>query len=199
MKKGDQVNVKILKIDHENRRISLGYKQLSDDPWPEIARKYSGGSDCLGTVKKVMDRGVVVDLDDNVEGFVPTAQLGHKDMTDATTAFKEGDQLPLQVLELDRGQRKVILSVVAYYKKRERAEFDDFLARHQPQSTTMGDAMPEELKAAAAEAAEAEQASPPEAEEKPAAAEEAPSEEPASEESTEPTETPADSDEEKPE
>ena len=157
MKKGDRVDVKVIKIDHENRRISLGYKQLSDDPWPEIARKYSVGSECLGTISKVMDRGVVVDLGDNLEGFVPTAQLASKELTDPTGVFNEGESIPLQVIELDRHQHKVVLSVVAYYKKRERDEFDQYLAAHPATAgKAMAEAMPEELKAAASAAASAE-------------------------------------------
>jgi small subunit ribosomal protein S1 len=151
MKKGDNVEVKILKIDHDNRRISLGFKQLSEDPWPEIAQKYAVGTDCLGTITKVLDRGVVVDLDGDLEGFVPVAQLGHKDLEQPAAAFSEAESIPLQVIELDKNQRKVVLSVSAYYKKRERAELDEFLAKHEPKATTMGDAMPEELKAQASE------------------------------------------------
>ena len=147
MKKGDKVDVKVIRIDHDNRRISLGYKQLTEDPWPEIARKYSVGSECLGTITKVMDRGVVVDLGDNLEGFVPTAQLASKELTDPTGVFKEGESIPLNVIELERHQHKIVLSVVAYYKKREREEFDKYLAAHTSETTTMADAMPEELKA----------------------------------------------------
>ncbi|MCK4607181.1 MAG: 30S ribosomal protein S1 [candidate division Zixibacteria bacterium] len=149
MKKGTKLEVKILKVDHEHRRISLGYKQLTQDPWPEISRKYAVGTDCLGSISRVLDRGVVVDLDGDVEGFVPTAQLGHKELKDATGVFAEGESIPLQVTELDKNQRKVVLSVIAYYKKRERTEFDEFLAKHEPQAATLGDAMPEELKAKA--------------------------------------------------
>ena len=80
MKKGDTVRVKVLKIDHDNRRISLGYKQLQTDPWPELAQKYALGSEALGAVTRVLDRGLVVELDGHVEGFVPTAHLGKKDI-----------------------------------------------------------------------------------------------------------------------
>ena len=131
MKKGDKVDVRVLKIDHENRRISLGYKQLTEDPWPELSKKYSVGSECLGTITKVLDRGVVVDLGDGVEGFVPTNQLSTKDISDPTGAFNEGESIPLQVIEFDRGQHKVVLSVIAYYKKRERDEMDKFMAQHE--------------------------------------------------------------------
>jgi len=153
MKKGDNVEIKILKIDHDNRRISLGFKQLSEDPWPEIARKYAVGTDCLGTITKVLDRGVVVDLDGELEGFVPVAQLGRKDLEQPGAAFSEAESIPLQVIELDKNQRKVVLSVSAYYKKRERAEYEEFLAKHEPTATAMGDAMPEELKAQVSQAA----------------------------------------------
>jgi small subunit ribosomal protein S1 len=147
MKKGDRVDVKVLKIDHENRRISLGYKQLMEDPWPEMAKRFTIGAECLGTVTKVLDRGVVVDLGDAIEGFVPAAQLAGKDLTDPTGVFHEGEQVPLMVIEFDKNQHKVILSAVAYFKKRERAEFDQYLAQHPTSaSRAMAEAMPEELK-----------------------------------------------------
>jgi small subunit ribosomal protein S1 len=153
MKKGDVVDIKVTKIDHDNRRISLGYKQLTDDPWPELAERFSVGTESLGTIVKVMDRGVVVDLGEGVEGFVPTGQLASRELTDPTGVFNEGEQIPLQVIEFDRNQHKVVLSVVAYYKKRERAEFEDYLSKHDAQSgSSLADVMPEEMKASAEEA-----------------------------------------------
>lgn len=147
MKKGDKIEVKIVRIDHENRRISLGFKQLQEDPWPEFARKYAVGSECLGVISRVMDRGVIVDLEGNVEGFVPTKQLGREDMTDPTGIFKEGDEIPLQVIEFERNQHKIVMSVSAYYKKRERNELDKFLASHPVETAkTMADAMPKDIK-----------------------------------------------------
>ncbi|RME31641.1 MAG: 30S ribosomal protein S1 [Candidatus Zixiibacteriota bacterium] len=148
MKKGDMVEVKVLKIDNDNRRISLGYKQLTEDPWPELAKKLAVGTECLGTITKVLDRGVVVDLGDGVEGFVPTSQLAAREITDPTGHFSEGESLPLQVIEFDPHQHKVVASVTAYYKKRERAEYEEFLARHtnQESGTSMAEALPEEIK-----------------------------------------------------
>ncbi|UCG60289.1 MAG: 30S ribosomal protein S1 [Candidatus Zixiibacteriota bacterium] len=149
MKKGDKVEVKVIKIDHENRRISLGLKQLTEDPWGDIAKKYAVGTECLGTITKVMDRGVVVDLDNMVEGFVPTAQLGSKELTDPVGVFSEGEQIPLQVIEFERHQHKIVLSVTAYYKKRERAELDDFLTKHSSAGNkAIAEAMPDELREA---------------------------------------------------
>ncbi len=161
MKKGDALDIKVIKVDHDNRRISLGYKQLTEDPWPELAKKLAVGTECLGVITKVLDRGVVVDLGDNVEGFIPTGQLAGKELTDPTDVFKEGEQLPLQVIEFDRNQHKVVLSVVAYYKKREREEFEKYLAKHTTTTTdSMAEAMPKEVKEAAVAAPSAEPLSP---------------------------------------
>jgi len=143
MKKGDKIDIKILRIDHENRRISLGYKQLKNDPWPEISRKYAVETDCLGTITRVLDRGVTVELDGEVEGFVPTHQLGKPDLENPADAFHEGEQIPLQVIELDRPAHKIVLSVSAYYKKREKTELDQFVAKHPTRTVTMGDVISE--------------------------------------------------------
>ena len=159
MKKGDKVDVKIIKVDTENRRISLGFKQLAEDPWPEIAKKYAVGAEVLGTITKILDRGVIIELDGEVEGFVPTNQLGKKDLREAGEGFSEGDELPLQVIEFDRAQHKIVLSVNAYYKKREQSELDEFLAKHTESRTAMADAFAEaapELAEAAERAAEEE-------------------------------------------
>jgi len=180
MKKGDKIDVRILRIDHENRRISLGYKQLNNDPWPDIAKKYAVGTDCLGTITRVLDRGVTVELDGEVEGFVPTHQLGKEDLENPADAFNEGDQIPLQVIEFDRQAHKIVLSVSAYYKKREQSELDQFLAKHPTRTVSMGDALAEqgqEMKPSetsddsSAEPEQTETAAQPEPETEPASAE----------------------------
>jgi len=170
MKKGDKIDVKILKIDHENRRISLGLKQLQDDPWPKIAKKYSVGSECLGTITRVMDRGVSVELDGEVEGFVPTNQLGKPDIENPSQAFSDGEQIPLQVIEFDRSSHKIVLSVDAYYKKREKAELDSFVAGHPTRTISMGDALADK----AEELSREEEATEAETEEEPVEEETAP-------------------------
>ena len=144
MKNGDKIDIKILRIDHENRRISLGLKQLQDDPWPRIVKKYGIGSECLGTITRVLDRGVMVELDESVEGFVPTNQLGKPDLENPAQAFSEGDQIPLQAIELDRQSHKIVLSVSAYYEKREQVELEKFIAAHPTQTVSMGDAISED-------------------------------------------------------
>ncbi|MFQ5608155.1 MAG: S1 RNA-binding domain-containing protein, partial [Candidatus Zixiibacteriota bacterium] len=132
MKKGDDIQVRILKVDHDNRRISLGFKQLTEDPWPELAVKFAVGSEVLATVVRALDRGLIVELDGQVEGFVPSAQLGKKDVA-PSELYSEGQQIPLAVIEFDQTARRIALSVDAYYKNRDNAELDQFLAKQAEQ------------------------------------------------------------------
>ena len=130
MKKGQTVDVVVLKIDRSNRRISLGYKQLFDDPWPSYSMKYGIGSECVGAITRVLDRGVIIELGNEVEGFVATHELGIPDLARPADAFKEGDEIPLKVVEFDQTQRKIVLSVDDYYRGKDRGDLHDFVAKH---------------------------------------------------------------------
>ncbi len=138
MKKGDTVEVIILDIDKKNRRISLGHKQIFDDPWSTLEEKYAVGMNTEGTIIRILDRGAVVGLGEHIEGFVPTFQLG-QDIKKPSEAFVVNDELPLKVIEFDKDQRKIILSVREYFKDREKAEFDNFNEKHKPIPVTIGD------------------------------------------------------------
>src|SRR3989475_9360091 len=81
VKKGDEVDVLILNVDSENKRISLGLKQAQEDPWLRIGETYPVGTELRGRVMRLMDKGVVVDLGSDIEGFVPMSQLGDRKST----------------------------------------------------------------------------------------------------------------------
>jgi small subunit ribosomal protein S1 len=111
VKKSDDVDVVILNIDKEARRISLGLKQVRDDPWLELSERYQPGVSAKGTISRVLDRGVVVDLDHDLEGFVPISHLGFDNIATPGDLFQEGDDLPLRVISLDQQQRRIVLSL----------------------------------------------------------------------------------------
>ena len=90
VKKGDTVNVVILNIDADNKRISLGLKQAEEDPWLKIGETYPVGMELKGHVVRLMDKGVVVDVGNDIEGFVPMSQLGVPDIQQPGDAVKEG-------------------------------------------------------------------------------------------------------------
>ncbi|NNK63196.1 MAG: 30S ribosomal protein S1, partial [Gemmatimonadetes bacterium] len=76
VQKGDEIDIMVLDVDAENKRISLGLKQLQDDPWPQISERLLPGVEQDGTVVRVQDTGVVVDLGDDIEGFIPGSHAG---------------------------------------------------------------------------------------------------------------------------
>ncbi|HWO57395.1 MAG TPA: 30S ribosomal protein S1 [bacterium] len=139
MKKGDLVQVVILNIDVENRKISLGHKQVHDDPWPNFHERFRVGNEMQGKIVRMLERGVVVEVDGDVEGFVPLNQLGKKDLEKPEDAFKLGDILGLKVIEFDPTNRRIVLSVDAYYKDRDRAELEAYLAAHPTVAATVGE------------------------------------------------------------
>jgi small subunit ribosomal protein S1 len=132
MKKGEDVEVVVLHIDASNRRISLGHKQVLEDPWDYLAEKYQPGYETEGEIVRVLDRGVVVDLEKEVAGFVPGSQLGQLSLRKPAEGFKEGDILPLEVVECNRPQRKIVLSAREYFRDRPKEELEEYRQMHQP-------------------------------------------------------------------
>jgi small subunit ribosomal protein S1 len=114
VKKGDGVDVVILNIDAENKRISLGLKQAEEDPWLRIGETYPIGLELRGRAVRLMDKGVVVDLGNDIEGFVPMSQLGIANIENPGDAVKEGQPLDLRVLEVDPIHHRIVLAVVGY-------------------------------------------------------------------------------------
>jgi len=114
VKKGDAVDVVILNIDAENKRISLGLKQAEEDPWLKIGETYPIGMELRGRAVRLMDKGVVVDLGNDIEGFVPMSQLGVPNIENPGDAVKEGQVLDLKVLEVDPIHHRIVLAVIGY-------------------------------------------------------------------------------------
>jgi small subunit ribosomal protein S1 len=114
VKKGDTVDVIILNIDADNKRISLGLKQAEEDPWLRIGETYPIGLELRGRVVRLMDKGVVVDLGNDIEGFVPMSQLGIANIENPGDAVKEGQAVDLKVLEVDPIHHRIVLAVVGY-------------------------------------------------------------------------------------
>lgn len=142
LKKGDEIEVVVLNIDAENRRVSLGLKQLERDPWPELEGRYSPGRETEGRIVRMSDRGVTVKLPDDVEGFVPVTQLG-KEVNRPHDAFSEGDLLPLKVIEFDRYEHRIVLSVNAFFDSKEKSDLDTFLSNHPSKTVTLREALGE--------------------------------------------------------
>ena len=114
VKKADEIEVMVLDISRENRRISLGVKQVSEDPWPLLEEKFGLDQHTDGTITKVLDKGVTVDLPEGAEGFVPLSKLTNHKVRRAAEIVEEGDELKLKVIEFSKEEKKIILSYVDY-------------------------------------------------------------------------------------
>jgi len=119
LKKGDTVEVVILSIDKEHRRISLGLKQVSEDPWPYLAERFPSGMELAGAVNRLFDRGAIVDVGEGIEGFVPLSQLGIEDLKRPNDAFEVGEELTMKVTRVDVANHRLILSVKAWLSQQD--------------------------------------------------------------------------------
>jgi len=130
VRKGDSVQVQILDIDADKRRISLGIKQLQDNPWPTLAEDYPVGRQVEGKVIRMLDHGMVVEISSELEGFVPVGHLAIPKIEKPQYHFKEEEALPLFVIKMDAENRRIVLSVAEYFKEQPTEELDTFVTEH---------------------------------------------------------------------
>ena len=129
-KKGDVVPVVVSEIDVKRRRISLSHKETFENPWPRFADQYAVGVEVQGAIARILKRGIVVSLADEVDGFVPLSQLAIDGLQTPSQSFAEGQKLPLEVIEFDKNQKKIVLSVREFFKDKDQAEYEAYLAEH---------------------------------------------------------------------
>src|SRR5436190_17704673 len=108
---GDTVQVKVLDIDRERQRISLGLKQTQEDPWQRVVDTYNVGDDLEGTVTKVVTFGAFVEIMDGVEGLVHISELANHHVENPREVVQPGDEVRVKVLEIDSERRRLSQSV----------------------------------------------------------------------------------------
>jgi len=112
VKKGDSVDVVVLNVDAENKRISLGLKQATEDPWLSIGETYTVGTELPGKVARLMEKGVVIDMGNDLEGFIPLSHLpSEKAIESPADVVYEGMNINVRVLEVDPIHRRIVLGV----------------------------------------------------------------------------------------
>jgi small subunit ribosomal protein S1 len=128
-KKGDMVEAKVLGVNVENERFSLGIKQLATDPWKVIAERFPVGTRVKGQVTSVPEFGVFVRLDEGVEGLIHVSQLSTERVEKPSALYKVGDEVEAEVVNIDLTERKIGLSIRALRKSEERQEMESYLTR----------------------------------------------------------------------
>ena len=146
-KKGDDLETMILSIDPERERISLGIKQLENDPFAEYTQLNDKGSVVRGTVKSVDARGAVIALNQDVEGMLKASELSRDKVEDARNLLKEGDSVEAKIISVDRKNRVISLSVKSKDIDDEKQAMRDVREKQNEAQgpTTIGDLIKEQL------------------------------------------------------
>ncbi|MCK4824069.1 S1 RNA-binding domain-containing protein, partial [bacterium] len=110
VQRGDEIQVKVLEVSKENRKINLGIKQTEEDPWPMIEVLYAEGAIVEGEVAKITDKVIVINLEHGVSGIVPIGQMPKKDRNNLSQVVNIGEKVQLKVLEVNKNEKRVILS-----------------------------------------------------------------------------------------
>jgi small subunit ribosomal protein S1 len=129
VRKGDELEVVVLEIDSSKRRISLGMKQTRENPWNELAKEFNIGTSLNGTITRLLDRGAVVELKEDVEGFVPLSHLGIDNLRKPSDHFDVGMEIPLKVIKIDPQNKRIVLSVSAFLEGKTADEIEAFMKR----------------------------------------------------------------------
>lgn len=112
VKRGDPLDVVVLALDSEQRRISLGHKQVTENPWERYADRFKPGVLTEGKILRIVEKGVVVELPEGVEGFVPSSHLSFAPVKTIAEYFAIGDVLPLKIVEFHEEDKRIVLSAV---------------------------------------------------------------------------------------
>lgn len=142
---GEQIDVSLLHIDIKNQKIALGIKQLIDDPWELARKKYKQGeSTVTGKVKELRPNGLIVELENDVEGFYRNSELGHEGETEKK--YNVGDEITGLVISFEKNKRQVNLSTKRLVAKQEKKIVSDFISSQGDNSAKLGDILGEKLK-----------------------------------------------------
>ena len=119
-KKGEELEVVVLEIDSENRRLSLGHKQIDENPWDTYETVFALGTDHSGTILSILDRGCTVQLPYDVEAFAPGKHAKKPDKS----ALSKGEVAQFRIIEFNKSQKRIIVSHTDIWKEEERAKED---------------------------------------------------------------------------
>ncbi|MFQ5478226.1 MAG: 30S ribosomal protein S1 [Candidatus Binatia bacterium] len=126
--KGDEVEVVVLAIDSPNERLSLGLKQISEDPWSAMQRRHPVGSRIQGKVTNVTDFGVFVEIEEGVEGMIHVSELSTDRVEDPREFISPGASIEAEVLQLDQKERRVALSAKSVLQKSDQKEIGQYMS-----------------------------------------------------------------------
>jgi small subunit ribosomal protein S1 len=130
----------VLKFDPESEKISLGLKQILPDPWQHVEEKYAVGEIVSGQVTRVVPFGAFVQLDEGIEGVIPTAELAQERVGKPEDVVAVDDTVQTKIVSIRPGERRMTLSLRQVQQDKERQEYKEYQARqHEASRVTLGD------------------------------------------------------------
>jgi len=139
LKVGDAVEVQVLNVDSETRKVSLGMKQLLQDPWLSAVADFAEGTTVPGKVTRTSKFGAFIELTPGVEGLAHISELSDKRVATAEEVVHVGQKLPVKVLSIDPGSKRISLSVIKAKEDADRKDFEQYLEAPTSLSATIGD------------------------------------------------------------
>ncbi len=144
--KGDEVEAVVLNIDAENERISLGIKQLHEDPWTRIPASYPRGSRVKAQITKITDFGAFAEIEPGVEGLIHVSEIADEHVDDPRKYVKVGEEREVMIIDIDPDERKIGLSIKAVAKAEQGIDYRAYLSSSGGGMGTLGDALKGKLK-----------------------------------------------------
>ena len=144
-KKGDDLDTVVLAVDAERERISLGVKQLAQDPFSTYLAQYTRGVRVVGKLLEVDAKGATIELAEGVEGYLRAAEISIDPVDDARKFLKEGDDCEALIVGVDRKRRVINLSIKAKESEEEAVALQEYSSENENTRTTLGDLLKEQL------------------------------------------------------
>jgi len=144
-KKGDTVQAKVLDIDKDNERFSLGIKQLAEDPWKTVADRYPVGTEISGTITNVTDFGIFVELEEGIEGLVHVSEISKEKVKTPVGQYNVGDFLNAKVININTEDRRIGLSIKQLEVEDEQSVLEEYVNQMKPAPSSLGEILKENL------------------------------------------------------
>ncbi|PID59384.1 MAG: 30S ribosomal protein S1 [Ignavibacteriae bacterium] len=139
VKKGEELEVVVLSIDTDERKISLGHKQVTDNPWDNFESVYQVGKEEEVKVVRIIEKGVISELSLGVDGFIPASQLSPSRIKNLSLCFPVDTKLNVRVVQFDKDNKKIVLSAIASIKEKSDAEIEEYITAHKLEKVTVED------------------------------------------------------------
>ncbi|MEW5908820.1 MAG: 30S ribosomal protein S1 [Thermodesulfobacteriota bacterium] len=138
-KKGDVVQAKVLDIEKNNERFSLGIKQLQPDPWSTVEKRYQVGKEITGTITNLTDFGIFVELEEGIEGLVHVSEISKEKIKSPIGRFKVGDIISARVMNINGEERRIGLSIKRLETESEQALLSEYVNNMGPATSKLGE------------------------------------------------------------